>query len=341
MNETTSEPEPRKPLSLWFGLEFIVVAAALFGVGYAMAGKTTTRGWLATFAVAFELAGVLLVASPELRPKVERCVGWLRSAWHRFVPWLRRQFGRGGVHVKMGAGVTTEAAMGLKVLRGFEDPPPPEVSDSEKIEYLLRFAERSKELFNLLESQAREHVEGVRVELQRTASDLSAQTAQAVRRLAESELRMRLLGVVYIVVGLICSYLANVAQKKPEPQRGGAEPPQPSAPSPVSAAVRLDVLAVVHAHRHLTAVREVVGDDVVARGVTGPLPVATVAAGCVVRPWRDILPDEVASVAEHGGWLWVDDLRPHANLRDGLRVCLRDDLALRLRHGLRAVGRRA
>ena len=97
------------------------------------------------------------------------------------------------------------------MIRGFPDAPPPEAESDQQIRYLLEVTEQFKRTLQLVENDLRKGIEAVREDVQRTALDLTKQTADAVEQLARSELRMRLLGVGCIVVGLMLSYAANIA----------------------------------------------------------------------------------------------------------------------------------
>jgi hypothetical protein len=209
-------PEPRTPIPLYIGACGTALVVTAFACAYFYAGETTTRGWCATFAAGFELCGVLLVASPELRPIVETLA---RRAAAEVTTWpvrvsnrLKRLFGKPVHHrVSSGSALSVEGALQVEGQRGFQAAPPGGATQSEQVEYLLNVVEQFKRTLNTVENDLRKGIENVRGEIQRTALDLTEQTTDAVRQLAQSELRMRLLGVGCIIVGLMLSYAANIA----------------------------------------------------------------------------------------------------------------------------------
>ena len=217
MSGSTAEPsEPREPMPLYVGVGGTAIVVYIFAFVYGHVGDTTPRGWYATLAAGFELSGVLLVASPELRPIVEksarRLAAKLRTWPHHTRNFLLRLAGKPRQQeVSLGATVSTEAALGIDVVRWFPEAPPAGATSDRQIAYLLQVTDRFKCTLNVVENDLRKGLEQVRGEIQRTALDLTEQTTDAVRQLAQSELRMRLFGVAFITVGLMLSYAANIA----------------------------------------------------------------------------------------------------------------------------------
>jgi hypothetical protein len=213
--QVAANADPATPIPLWVGLYLALFLLVLFGGFYSGTANTNTHGWLATLSAALELSGVLLVASPELRPRAERILASVRRILRRWVKALvgriRRLF---GIHLKSGTaetGLSVSGSVEAEVQRGFEDPPADGEGLDQKVDYLLRQDQRFKDLFHLIENQGLKQVEQLRKALERTASSLSKETAEAVRRLSESELHMRFLGLAYIVVGLVLSYATNLS----------------------------------------------------------------------------------------------------------------------------------
>lgn len=205
----------RKPLPLWFGLWVGYVVTMLFLIGYQTVGQTTTRGWLATLAAAFELWGVALVASPELRPIAERAAAaaWkaLRTIGQSIWTRMRQLLGIRRTHtIHLGAALELSAAMGAEVRRG-RQPPSTEATLEEKVAYLLAQEERHLKLINDLENRLRKDMDAMREELEGTATQLREHTSVSVREAAEAELRMRLLGVAFVIAGIVLAYAASLA----------------------------------------------------------------------------------------------------------------------------------
>jgi hypothetical protein len=172
------------------------------------------RGWFATGAATTEIWGVLLIASPELRPIVERSatkVGLQIKRLGRFLSYGTRHLLRLRTkqRVDIGSGVSAIAALNVDVQRGF-NPPSPDADLEKKVAYLLRQDERWWKLFNTIENQTRRQIDELRGELDGTASTLREHTVSAVRAVAEAELSMRLLGIVFVVIGLALLYAASI-----------------------------------------------------------------------------------------------------------------------------------
>lgn len=208
--------KPRTPIRLYVGFGGTALVVATFVCAYFFAGDTTPGGWCATFAAGLELSGVLLVASPELRPIVERLgratASEVRSWPRRLRDVLRRLLHRPREHrITLGGAVETDSALGLEVKRGLLPAPAREAPQDQQVEYLLRVTEQIKRSLGTVENDLRRAIEEVRGEIQRTAIDLTEQTTDAVHQLAQSELRMRLFGVACITAGLMLSYAANIA----------------------------------------------------------------------------------------------------------------------------------
>jgi hypothetical protein len=88
--------------------------------------------------------------------------------------------------------------------------PPRDASTTELLQWLVG---RYKELDDRLHEVERE-VGGLperwRSEIEKTRKELEGKTQDLVKRLADRNLRLRLLGVLYVVIGLTFSWLGNV-----------------------------------------------------------------------------------------------------------------------------------
>lgn len=204
----------RRPLPLWVGLYGGLVEALLILGLYNELADPTRRGWFATGAVAAELWGVLLIASPEVRPIAERTgavvAGSARAGGRRLKARARRVLGIRKTHnITLGTALEMDSALGLKVARGTVGPPA-EASLEDKVTFLLGERKRLVGLIETLENQTREQIDELRSDIRGATAELREHTAVAVKAVAEAELQMRLLGVVFVVVGLVLSYVANI-----------------------------------------------------------------------------------------------------------------------------------
>jgi hypothetical protein len=210
-----SDPSPPpRPIPLWAGLYAALIVFILFFGLYSYA-STTTRGWLATGAVAAELCGVLMIASPELRPRVVSFGKWLwthtRRRYRILEAWFRRLVGL-PLHARViaPAGIASAAGVGAAVILG-RNPPRSTASVYEKVAYLLAQDERWHEQFQVVRNETRQQVDTLRAELAGSVTELMQHAEEAVAELANKELQMRLLGVAFLIVGLGLGYAANLA----------------------------------------------------------------------------------------------------------------------------------
>jgi hypothetical protein len=195
----------QKPLPLKFGVAFTLAVTAIFYVCYATIGNTATNGWFATGAAAFELCGILLIASPELRPLIAPLVlsTWdaVRGAWNKIRALMRRLFRRPAV--VYGKRASADAGTGADVVRVVirRDPPKPDADLREITTYLLeqndlwaREVEALRQADSLLGAALRE-------EFHKSVSQLRTDLDAAVREVKDAELNMRLLGVLLVLIG--------------------------------------------------------------------------------------------------------------------------------------------
>jgi hypothetical protein len=176
-------PDPRPPIPVYLGACGAGIVVLLFASVYDRVGDTTPRGWYATFAVGFELSGVLLIASPELRPIVEavakRIAGEVRTWPKPIRNFTRRLLRKGVTHVhEMTGTVSAGGSLHAKAIRGYVNPPGVDAGHHEQIAYLLRVTEQLKRNLGTVEDDLRQGLENVRGELQRTALDLTEQTTK-------------------------------------------------------------------------------------------------------------------------------------------------------------------
>jgi hypothetical protein len=205
----------KQPLPLTFGLYWGLVTTLVFLNAYKLLGETTTRGWLATLSASFELSGVVLVASPELRPIVERLAAEAASMLRhlarvtltRLMRLLRLPIRHSGL---LSSDIGFGADGAARVIRG-QIAPSPSATIEENVAFLLEEVERIGSLVERLENQFREEIGGVRKDLEQTAAELRKHTAVAVREVAETELRMRLVGVGFVMAGIALAYAASLA----------------------------------------------------------------------------------------------------------------------------------
>jgi hypothetical protein len=169
--------------------------------------------WLATLAIANELLGIVLIASPELWPRTVRVYRSLSGVLSRAVsPVVRRvrrilRFPPPGQIVSVGGIASSVSLSGHATAT---TAPSPGATESQLIDYLIRQERRSQERLDELErrlgvlpAEWREEIERARAEMERLSREL-------VREVADRRIRLRLLGLLYVAIGIVLSGLANV-----------------------------------------------------------------------------------------------------------------------------------
>jgi hypothetical protein len=196
---------PQTRRELWLGL--YVGFVWNLGVGAILNNplQSSTRTWFVTFGAANELIGVLMIASPELLPilanAVGRFAGFLRRMGARLVERARRFLHLPKV-VRVGLADTLNigGSIDTRVTRKR-----PETLD-EAVDMLLRhdaeLHEHQKQL-NRFPAQWQADIE----EAQHQAEGF---TREEVKRLADRRLALRLLGLGFVVLGLLLSTVGNL-----------------------------------------------------------------------------------------------------------------------------------
>lgn len=154
----------------------------------------------------FELAGILLVASPDLVPQAERASRWLGARYRRAVNRLRRLIGRPRTQFhSIGAAGEASAAADLSIRKTISQ----DASLEEKVDFLLRRDQEAQRDVNevrkqiaRIERESPERIEELRSEMKQHVADVLAATHR-------EHLPLRLVGIVALVLGLACVTVAN------------------------------------------------------------------------------------------------------------------------------------
>lgn len=157
---------------------------------------------------AFEWVGIWLVAAPELSPRLVRAWGRVRPAAMRVVWWVRRRLGwRGRVskdlHVRSGIKVGGHASAVLSKGEG--------ASLEEKVEFLLEQDREAQRRLNKVERAIAEQPEAWRQDIEETRGELEAFVREQVERERDVHIRIRLVGIVFLLAGVPLLAVANVA----------------------------------------------------------------------------------------------------------------------------------
>jgi hypothetical protein len=167
---------------------------------------STSAAVLLVVGASMELAGIVLVGSPDLFPQAQRVSEWLRLRGQRIYERVRRVLGR-PVHQTVTGSAGLATAVGLSG-RGIVSVAA-DASLEDKVAFLLRRDEQTQgRLADLAES-----VSALRDETATTLSQertrMEMHVAHSLREAHEAYLPLRLLGVLLLTLGLGCTTAAN------------------------------------------------------------------------------------------------------------------------------------
>jgi hypothetical protein len=198
---------------LWWGVygggvTNLAVAAVLNNTFFEASGRT----WLVTLGAWNELLGVLLVASPELIPRLHHVLSFiarrLRSAFRRLVTAIGNllriprsplvvQVGKAGTMELAGRGVTLKSTIhGIDL--------------TQQVEFLLKRTSEHEKRLDLIEPELERIREEIRSSTQEVRVELRREQEALERRLADKRISLRLLGLAYVVLGLVLGWGGNL-----------------------------------------------------------------------------------------------------------------------------------
>jgi hypothetical protein len=169
--------------------------------------KASAPAWLVTLGAVNEIVGVLFIASPEIGRVLPGFFASVRRRVALVVQRIRGYFARPRHVIIAADSARGTAEMGTPTI---VMTPGASASIDERLDYLMR---RDKEIrshlhrvdrdLERLPTQWRAELEGVRTELETLQREL-------VRSIAEARIRLRLLGLSFVLVGIVLSWLGNV-----------------------------------------------------------------------------------------------------------------------------------
>lgn len=153
-----------------------------------------------------ELAGIVLVGSPDLFPQAQRFSEWLRLQAGRVYGRVRRLLRR-PVHrtVTAGAGVSTAAALSARAIVSVAA----DASLEDKVAFLLRRDEQTQGRLTDLAVSVSALRDETATSLSQQRASMEAHVADSLRAAHEAYLPLRLLGVLLLTLGLGCTTAAN------------------------------------------------------------------------------------------------------------------------------------
>jgi hypothetical protein len=200
-------------VGIYVGLVANLAAVALLNNPPGAAPSPGAGVWLVSVGFCNELVGVLMVASPELLPRIESAARWAgaasRSVGAKLVVFLHRLFRVArDVHVLLGA-ATGVATVGSLDVRG-QVGPPAEATTEEKVAWLIERERLTQDKLQTIEKELRDLPGRWQADIDVARQELEGLSRELVRRVADARIRLRLLGLLYVVIGLVFSLAGNV-----------------------------------------------------------------------------------------------------------------------------------
>lgn len=175
-------------------------------------GTADVSIWLITLGTWNEVLGVLLVASPELLPRLGRVgrllLGRFRAARLRLLSTARRVLRLPGSAYADSATVGARLSVSGHAVHILG--PPATTDHGELLAWLIKREKWAQERFQEIEKSVSELPERWRADMGVMREELEGVSRKLVREAADARIRLRLLGLGYVVLGLILSWAGNL-----------------------------------------------------------------------------------------------------------------------------------
>ena len=190
---------------LYLGLVMNLAAVAVLNNPVEASAKV----WLVTLGAVNELLGVLLVASPEIGRVMPGFVANIRARVAVVARKIQAFFRKPrNIVVKLGVASESNAAMGIPTVIQI---PGASTTLEERVEYLMGRDREIRALLHRIEGEVLGLPDQWRAELAGVKTELETLQKELVRNVAEARIRLRLLGLAYVLLGIVLSWLGNIA----------------------------------------------------------------------------------------------------------------------------------
>jgi hypothetical protein len=198
----------------------LLVALVLAAIGSAVVvgwfmGDHSLREWLLSFAGSAEFFGLVLVASPELVPRVMAAFSRIASGWM----WLRTISRRGTDALRRVLGLprrgkTVTASGALVAVSGFGASGRVSIEEGasleRKVEYLLRRDQELQAQHKAIDSSLRGMPDRWRADIEAASAGLRDEHEAALQQLRDRHLRARLTGIAMLALGVALATWGNL-----------------------------------------------------------------------------------------------------------------------------------
>ena len=174
-------------------------------------GDPAMSTWLITLGTWNEVLGVLLVASPELLPRAQRAfrylLEWLSVRARRVSGVLRRALRLPGRnhYVNLASAVSAASAVGARLSLGA-----PSGSVEDRLKWLIEKVRKHDERIDDIDQEVTKLPDRWQADMDVMRQELEGLSRELVRSVADARIRLRLIGLTYIVLGLVLAWVGNV-----------------------------------------------------------------------------------------------------------------------------------
>jgi hypothetical protein len=192
----------------------------LFGVAANCAAALVAWPWypalaslLVVLAAVNELYGIVLIASPDLLPHVQRAHLYLRERMRRLKRWIvqrAKRLLRRPVSERVSAGGAMAGGIAPTGHVAFLVKPSEHATVDELLAWLVRRDQETHEQLNALERELREHPGRWKNDIEAARRDIRDEHLALERRIKDDRLRLRYLGLAFLALGLILALAGNL-----------------------------------------------------------------------------------------------------------------------------------
>jgi hypothetical protein len=163
---------------------------------------------LTVLGASFEFTGIVLVAAPELFPRLLEVRRSVQARLEGLRRWLLLRLGRqGGKTVYAKAGGAT--AGGFAEARGYASPGKA-ASVEERLAFLLEQAEKGKKRLDELEDRVGDLPRQWQDDIRAMRAEIEGLVTRRIEEIRDSHIRVRLFGIGFLLAGVPILAYANV-----------------------------------------------------------------------------------------------------------------------------------
>jgi hypothetical protein len=197
-------------VGLFVGFYANLLVCAVLSNGWA---EPEASDWLATLGVVNELVGVVCIGFPEIEtmlvPLLKRAWLVIGAWWSRLNARMKRLLGfRTPQRFTLGTAVSSEMALPFEVGRGPLSLPPGSIE--EQLRWLASQLQLHRTRLDNLQHRVDDMPGQWEAAIRTLRDELERGQREAIQRSADRRIQIRLLGLGYVVLGLLFSLIGNL-----------------------------------------------------------------------------------------------------------------------------------